>query len=295
MPPKLAVSVILPAWNSHQTVAACLNSLRTQTFRDFEVILVDSSPGDETARIICETFPEIQLVRSPQRLWPHAARNLGANMASGEILVFSDPDCIMSPQWLEQLVRGHREGHSTVGGSVGNANDGWFLDGVHLCKYAWWMPGGRAGARTELPSANVSYSRTLFSHIGPFPEEWCGDTLLAYRSANAGLTPWFKPEAKIKHDHRNGLREFLQERFQRGYDYGMVRPCLERWSRGRMLAYVLGAPLTVLWLLIRAFYYATPTGHFNMLVRCLPVVAVGYMARQIGEALAHWRLAWKQS
>lgn len=295
MPPRPVVSVILPAWNSHQTLAACLDSLRKQTFRDFEVILIDSSPGDETAEIVREKFPEIRLVRSPRRLWPHAARNLGGDMAGGEILVFSDPDCIMSPQWLEQLVRGHREGHSTVGGSVGNAHDGWFLDGVHLCKYAWWLPGGRAGGRTELPSANVSYSRALFARIGPFPEEWCGDTLLSHRSASAGVTPWFNPEAKIAHDHRTGLREFLLERFRRGYDYGMVRPRLQRWSRGRKLAYVVGAPLTVLWLLIRAFCYATPTGHFGMLVRCLPVVAAGYTARQVGEALAHWGLAWQKS
>ena len=153
MPPRPSVSVIIPAWNSHKTLTACLDSLRTQTFHDFEVILVDSSTGDETAEIVREEFPEVRFVHSSRRLWPHAARNLGANTAGGEILVFSDPDCIMSPQWLEQLVRCHREGHSTVGGSVGNAHAGWFLDGVHLCKYAWWLPGGKAGGRTELPSA----------------------------------------------------------------------------------------------------------------------------------------------
>lgn len=295
MPLRPMVSVILPAWNSHQTITACLDSLRSQTFSDYEVILVDSSAGDETARIVHETFPEIRFVRSPRRLWPHSARNLGASIADGEILVFSDPDCIMSPQWLEQLVNGHRERHRTVGGSVSNAHPGWFLDGVHLCKYAWWMPGGKAGERNELPSANVSYSRTLFDEIGPFPEEWCGDTLLAYRSQNAGVKPWFKPDAKIAHDHRTSLREFLIERFERGYDYGLVRPRLQRWSRIRMLAYVMAAPLIVLWLLIRAFYFVAPTGFFGMLVRCLPVVTVGYTARQVGEAVAHWRLAWQKS
>ena len=224
MLPEPAASVILPAWNSHPTVAACLGSLRDQSFRDFEIILVDSSPGDETERIVVEEFPEVRFVRSPRRLWPHAARNLGATMARGEILVFSDPDCQMSPRWLERLVAAHRCGHRAVGGSVVNARRGWFLDGVHLCKYAWWLPGGKAGTQSDLPSANVSYSRAWFSHIGPFSEEWCGDTLLAQRSMAAGVTPWFDPEATIAHDHRTGLREFLHERFGRGYDYGLVRP-----------------------------------------------------------------------
>src|SRR5580704_8686493 len=197
-----AVSVILPAWCSHETLPACLKSLREQRFRDFEVIVVDSSPGEETAALVSANFPEVRFHRSATRLWPHMARNVGALLARGEILVFSDPDCRMSNAWLETLVRAQRQGRTVVGGPVGNVCRTWFLDGVHHCKYAWWLPGGAAGPRPDLPSANVSYSSSMFARIGPFPEDWCGDTLLARRALDSGATLWFEPSALVEHDHR---------------------------------------------------------------------------------------------
>jgi len=82
---SVEVSVVLPAWNSHETVAACLESLRSQTFRQFETIVVDSSPGRETEEIVLSRFCDVRYHRSPRRLLPHAARNLGAGLARGSI------------------------------------------------------------------------------------------------------------------------------------------------------------------------------------------------------------------
>jgi glycosyltransferase involved in cell wall biosynthesis len=288
---RARVSVILPAWNSQDTVAACLESLRAQSFRDFEVILVDSSPNQETDELVRKRFPEVHLHRSASRLWPHAARNLGVTLARGEVLVFSDPDCVMTPDWLERLVAASDDGHPLAGGAVASLHEGWFPTGVHLCKYGWWLPGGRAGTRPALPSANVSYTRELFERIGPFPEEWCGDTMLAQRAVAIGVAPWFEPRARILHDQLTTWPAFLRERWQRGYDYGTVRPRVEGWSRARSLAYVAATPLIVAVMLIRALRYAMASGHLTILVRCLPVVAMGCGAWSWGEATAHWGAA----
>jgi glycosyltransferase involved in cell wall biosynthesis len=290
-----AVSVILPAWNSHETIGACLQSLRTQSFRGFEVIVVDSSPGDETEKIVREQFPEVRFHHSPRRLLPHAARNLGVSLARGQILVFSDPDCRMSDQWLDLLVRAHQDGHAVVGGSVANLDGGWFADGVHLCKYAWWLPGGSSGGRPELPSANMSFSSPLFSRIGPFPEEWCGDTLLSQNALAEGITPWFEPSARITHDHRATWPLFLHERFERGYDNGLVLPRVQRWTRLRTLAYVLGTPLILPWMTARALLYAAKSSQSVSALRCLPILVAGYAAWLLGEARAHWRVACRAS
>src|SRR5581483_2178660 len=276
------VSVILPAWNSHRTIANCLESLERQSFRDFEIILVDSSPVDETAGIVVR-FPFVRIERSAERLWPHAARNVGATLAQGELLVFSDPDCVMSPEWLTRLVAGAEQGHSLAGGSVGSVQSDWFSAGVHLCKYAWWLPGGEAGPRPELPSANVSYRGDLFKRIGPFPEAWSGDTLLSQRAASAGVEPWFDPEARVLHDHHATWKDFLVERWERGYDAGSVRPRVEGWSRARAMSYAFAAPLIAAVMLARAARYAVESGNSAWFARCLPVVALGYAARACGE------------
>ena len=98
-------SVIIPAYESHTTVAATLGPLLDQARAiGAEVIVVDSSPGPQTADVV-ERFSEVRLERSAQRLLPHAARNLGVELAKGQILVFTDPDCIPAEGWLGRWSR----------------------------------------------------------------------------------------------------------------------------------------------------------------------------------------------
>jgi glycosyltransferase involved in cell wall biosynthesis len=287
--------VILPAWNSDATIAACLESLRAQTFRDYEVIVVDSSPNERTAILIRERFPEVQFKHSSERLSPQAARNQGVALANGDVLVFSDPDCIMSPEWLRLLVAAMDQGHPLIGGGVGSVQDDWFSNGVHLCKFGWWLCGGQPGPRPELPTANVGYTADLFSRIGPFPLPFCGDTLLSLRASKAGVAPWFEPTAEVRHDHRTHWRDFLRERSDRGNEYGRIRPQVENWAFGRSLAYAFAAPLIVVVMLLRTARFAWSSGHLVTFLRCSPVVVLGYTARAWGEAKGHWHAAWSRS
>jgi glycosyltransferase involved in cell wall biosynthesis len=102
-----AVSVIIPAYDSHETIVGCLAALAGQTFRDFETIVVDSGPDETTARLVAASFPWVRFERSPHRLLPHAARNRGIEMAQADLLVFTDPDIYARPAWLERLVAAH--------------------------------------------------------------------------------------------------------------------------------------------------------------------------------------------
>ncbi len=116
------VSVIIPSYNSCNTIAKSLAALHTQqTVVSFETIVIVSS-SDGTAELIEHDFPGVKLIRSEQRLYPGAARNLGIAEASGEILAFTDADCIADPGWVEAIVQAHRSGESVIGGIVENAN-----------------------------------------------------------------------------------------------------------------------------------------------------------------------------
>ncbi len=154
---------------------------------------------------------------------------------------------------------------------------------------------GKAGPRLDLPSANVSYSRSLFDRIGPFPEEWSGDTQLSQRARAAGVVLWFDPQAVIFHDHRTDWSKFLGERYARGHDYGLVRPVVERWSRSRTALRALAAPVVGPWMTARAVRYAAEAGHLTRFISHLPVVAIGLTARAAGEGSAHWSIACRRS
>ena len=140
------VSVIIPAYRSAATIEACLKGLERQSFRDFETIVVESSQDEETAEIVAR-FPGVIFEQSPQRLFPHAARNRGVELAGGSLLVFTDPDTRARPDWLEQLVAAADAGHELVVGANAVSEQTWSERGVHLCKYSPVLAGLPPGPR----------------------------------------------------------------------------------------------------------------------------------------------------
>lgn len=94
------ISVIVPAHDAAETLGACLASVRAQTRRAHEVVVVDDGSNDATADIARTAGVTVRSV-------PHggaaAARNVGAGMATGELLFFCDADLALDPRLLERL------------------------------------------------------------------------------------------------------------------------------------------------------------------------------------------------
>lgn len=65
------VSVIIPAYYSDGTVCACLAALERQTFPDFEIIIVDSTPDGRTSSLVKGRFPRVRVYQHPHRLLCH--------------------------------------------------------------------------------------------------------------------------------------------------------------------------------------------------------------------------------
>lgn len=96
-----SITVIVPAFNAAATLRACLESLMHQTRPPLEVIVVDDASRDGTAAVARQSGAKvIVLVRNAG---PGVARNAGAAAATGEILAFTDADCVPPPDWLERI------------------------------------------------------------------------------------------------------------------------------------------------------------------------------------------------
>ena len=97
------VSVVIPAYWSHNTLASCLQALRCQTRLPDEIIVVNSSPESETAALVQAGYPEVIFEQSPLRLLPHAARNRGVELATGDVLAFIDADVVVQADALARM------------------------------------------------------------------------------------------------------------------------------------------------------------------------------------------------
>ncbi len=246
---------MMPGYLSHTTITRSLDALAGQSFRDFEIIVVDSSPDDRTADAV-RRFPDVQLIRSSVPLLPHQARNLGAGRARGHILVFTDPDCLAEASWLQRLVDLHREGWKATAGAVAPEPGTW-NHAVHWVRHAWWMPGGETRPHPEGASANSSFSRDIWEQLGGYyTDRFAGDSELGWRARAQGYEIRFDPRAVVTHVHPISLRGLFRDRFTRGRDFGFTRSERNHWSRLRAFAYMAAAPAIPPAMTLRAAVHA---------------------------------------
>lgn len=100
------ISVILPVYNVEKYIRKCLDSIINQTFKDFEAILVNDGSTDDSQKIIDEyvqNYPDVFRAFSEDNKGVSEARNFGFKKATGDFVVFVDPDDILSKYFLEEL------------------------------------------------------------------------------------------------------------------------------------------------------------------------------------------------
>ncbi len=214
------VSIIVPAFNAEGTISDCLHALVEQEYpRDrYEILAVDNNSQDRTAEII-RKFP-VTYVSETKQQSSYAARNRGIAKASGEILAFTDADCIADRMWASHAVERFRD--DTVGcvaGHIGNTPPDtvvqeYLLDVLAQTDFL---------SHPFLPyavTANVFYRKAVIERIGPFDGTWVsgGDADLAWRMQLQ--TPYrlvYCEDATIQHMHRRTHRAHFRQRWTWGY------------------------------------------------------------------------------
>ncbi len=103
MSKQLFLSIVIPAYNEEKYIGACLNSLEKQTYKNFEIIIVDNASTDDTAKIVTSrNAKNIRLVHEPKKGIAHA-RKKGFAEAKNEIIISTDADCAFPKNWLKKI------------------------------------------------------------------------------------------------------------------------------------------------------------------------------------------------
>jgi len=113
---NVSASIIIPAYNEERDIGKCLDSLGKQSYKNYEIIVVDDGSKDATRKIIGK-FKKVKLIEGEHK-GPGFSRNLGAKKAKGKILVFVDADMTFDRDYLKNLIKPITDG-KTIGTEEG--------------------------------------------------------------------------------------------------------------------------------------------------------------------------------
>ena len=99
------VSLVVVTYNSAALLPGFFEALAATTYAPYEALVVDNASRDGTSQLVAEQHPEVRLLANAENLGFGPACNQGARAARGDLLVFLNPDVIVTPDWLTILVR----------------------------------------------------------------------------------------------------------------------------------------------------------------------------------------------
>jgi GT2 family glycosyltransferase len=222
IPPPLPryprVSVVVCAYNAERTMEACLASLETLNYPDYEVIVVNDGSKDKTLEI-SERFGYCRIISQPNK-GLSVARNVGAEAATGEIVAYTDSDCVADPDWLTYLVA-KMESAGLV--ACGGPNFPPPEDSLVPAAVAV-SPGGPThvlisdDVAEHIAGCNMAFRRDVLLRLGGFDPLYraAGDDVdICWRFQDAGYVIGFSPAAVVWHFRRNTVKAYIGQ--QRGY------------------------------------------------------------------------------
>ena len=304
------VTVVIPTLNSDETLDKCLASIKANSCRyDYEIIVIDGGSTDTTIEIARKYNVKV-LNGQPRRI----NRNIGVEQAGGDIICFTDSDCLVPQDWLEKLVDGllrlNGEDRRIVG--VGGGNVPW-LDNPSLeqlaIAHAWQSPLITFKARNTAvykdqryvshnPPLNAAIFRRAILEVGGFEEEpgygYGEDSALDAKLIGKGYRLCYLPDCLVRHRHPLNYKKFARQM----YAYGWGRIKLRRRHKGYfrfhhygpiILCLMTFTPLFIIPLgmaIVNAIYMSFRDKNFRLFLPIIRLTMNFYVNYGLGEIVA---------
>lgn len=212
------MSVVILNYNGLRHLRTCINSVLNQTYRNFEVIVVDNCSDDGSAEFLAKNFPEINVIMNKSNLGFAKGNNIGATAAKGDYIAFLNNDTEAYPNWLEELVKSITKNESIMACSskmlmfnkrnVINSAGG----GLNLLMYGWDIglyeeDEGQYDSERYIPFACAGamiIRKEVLNRLGLFDEKYFiygEDVDLGVRLNLAGYKVLYVPTAIVYHKY----------------------------------------------------------------------------------------------
>lgn len=227
-------SVVVPVFNRPNEVQELLESLAVQTFRDFEVVIVEDGSTETSEAVVRQFSGQLNISYFYKKnSGPGDSRNYGMRMAGGNYFLILDSDCILPPEYMAEVDRSLKTDYADCFGGTDTALDS-FTDvqkAINFAMTSVLTTGGVRGGSEKLGkfqprSFNMGISKKAFEASGGFGRIHPGeDPDLTIRLWKLGFETRLFKNVSVYHKRRIDWGKF----YTQVNKFGKVRPILDRW------------------------------------------------------------------
>jgi glycosyltransferase involved in cell wall biosynthesis len=247
-------SIIVPVYNRPDEVSELLESLCSQTVKNFEVIIVEDG-SEMTCKDVCDKYADILDLHYyyKDNSGPGQSRNYGAERANGEWLIILDSDVVLPEGYMhavDQELTANSQQPIAAWGGPDAAHESFtpVQKAISYSMTSFFTTGGIRGGKKKLDkfyprSFNMGVRRDVYMQLGGFTKMRFGEDIdFSYRIVEAGYQPRLFPKAWVWHKRRTDFRKF----FRQVYNSGIARINLEKRHPGTLkLVHLLPTVFTI--------------------------------------------------
>lgn len=222
------ISVVMPVYNEAANIISTLEALYNNTVLPDEVIVADGGSTDNTIQLIKERFPQATVINNPEKN-AAAGRNEGIKKAHGDIVAFTDGDCIVDKHWIENISKAFSEnevdglgGKVLIAPPINHIEEYWgnlawklimnFGDEPYIVD--------RCTLNDAFVTANCAYKRSLLVKVKGFNNWFANnaeDVDLCWRAIKSGARLMYIPDVQIYAHNVTTINGVAKKSFRNGY------------------------------------------------------------------------------
>lgn len=218
-------SILVPAYNEEQSIPSCLNSLFSVNYNDKEIIVIDDASTDQTIQAVGKFLDKgIILVRREKNGGRAAALNSGLQRATGDVIITTDADTIVLPDWLQRF-EPHFEQQDVVavGGSYQAYNkDKPIVNATSILDEILNVVFRKTLVPNKLSGVNSAIRRSALAQLGGFNEHswWSEDSELGWKLKKTGKVD-YDPGNVVSTQYPDTWSGIWKRKFYWGYAMGL--------------------------------------------------------------------------
>ena len=216
------VSVVVLNYNAGELLLNCIKSIKESIYKNLEIIVVDNISNDNSHEKCKEEFPEIKLIQNKKNLGYCGGNNVGIQVAKGKFIVILNPDTIVEPNWISELISAYDEyGEGLYQPKILSLNEKDIIQStgnmLHVFGFGFARDKGNKVIDKTEEIEKIGYasgtclftSREVINRVGLLDEFlflYHDDLDLGWRAAQIGINSYYVPKSKIFHVESYSLK-----------------------------------------------------------------------------------------